>query len=292
MDLVARVQRMPAPGETLTGRSFLANPGGKGANQAVAAARQGARVAMAGRVGDDGFAAQLRASLAQQGVDGSDVRTTSGESSGVALILVDDAAQNCISVIPGANGRVTPQDADELQPHLERSTLLLLQLEIPMASVLRAATLARRAGCRVLLNPAPAQALPDALWPLLDILVLNETEAAMYCGLPQVEPHEAEQVALLLRHRGPGLVLLTLGAEGVAWADEQGTGHVAAPRVRAVDTTAAGDTFIGALAARLVQGASVAQALAHAVNAAALCVTRPGAQASMPDRCEVDRFVP
>jgi ribokinase len=281
---------MPAPGETLTGRGFLTTPGGKGANQAVACARQGARVAMVGRVGDDGFAAQLRASLREQGVEDSGVRTAEGESTGVALILVDDAAQNCIAVIPGANGRVAAEDVEALQPQLAASALLLMQLEVPIDAVLRAATLARQAGCRVLLNPAPAQALPDALWPLLDILVLNETEAATYCGLATVDAAEAEEVALLLRLRGPKLVLLTLGADGVAWADEKGTGRLRAPRVRAVDTTGAGDTFIGALAARLVEGAAVQEAVAHAVKAAAICVTRPGAQASMPSRDEVDRF--
>jgi ribokinase len=290
MDLVGRVPRMPAPGETLTGHGFLSNPGGKGANQAVACARQGARVAMAGRLGDDGFAAELRESLASQGVDAAGVRTAKGEPTGVALILVDDAAQNCIAVIPGANGSVGVEDADALRPALERSALLLLQLEVPMPAVLRAATLAREAGCRVLLNPAPAQPLPEALWPLLDLLVLNETEAAMYCGVPQVAATDAERVAAQLRERGPGLVLLTLGAEGVAWADAEGTGRMPAPRVQAVDTTAAGDTFIGAFAARFIEGAALRDAVAHAMRAAAICVTRAGAQAAMPTREETERF--
>jgi ribokinase len=291
MDLVARVPRMPAAGETLAGHGFLQNPGGKGANQAVACARQGAQVAMVGCVGDDGFAAQLRASLLDQGVDVSGVRDVPGQPTGVAVILVDDAAQNCIAVIPGANAHLGAEAADAMRPQLDEAGLLLLQLEVPMPSVLRAAQAARHRGCRVLLNTAPAQALPDALWPLLDILVLNETEAAMYCGLPSVGAEDAEDAVALLRRRGPRVVLVTLGAEGVAWGDPQGTGRVAAPKVQAVDTTAAGDTFIGALAARLVEGASLEQAVRHAVHAAALCVTRPGAQAAMPTRAEVDQFL-
>ena len=290
MDLVARVPRMPALGETLAGHGFLQNPGGKGANQAVACARQGAQVAMVGCVGDDGFADQLRASLVQQGVDVTGVRGAPSQATGVAVILVDDAAQNCIAVVPGANALLGLQDVDAVQPLLERAALLLLQLEVPIATVLSAATLARRCGCRVLLNTAPAQALPAALWPLLDILVLNETEAAMYCGLPAVTASQAEEAAQQLRRRGPGLVLVTLGADGVVWAGADGTGRMAAPKVQAADTTAAGDTFIGALAARLVEGAELRQAVQHAVRAAAICVTRPGAQASMPTRAEVERF--
>jgi ribokinase len=290
MDLVGRVPRMPAPGETLTGHAFFSNPGGKGANQAVACARQGARVAMAGCVGEDGFAAALRGALAADGVDVSAVRSASGTATGVALILVDDAAQNCIAVIPGANGQAGVADAEALRGALHESALLLLQLEVPLVAVMRAAALAREAGCQVLLNPAPAQPLPQALWPLLDVLVLNETEAAMYCGLAQVPAAEAEAVAQRLRARGPALVLLTLGADGVAWADASGTGRMAPPRVQAVDTTAAGDTFIGAFAARRVEGAALRDALAHALRAAAICVTRAGAQAAMPTREEVERF--
>jgi len=290
MDLVARVPRMPAPGETLSGHGFLANPGGKGANQAVACARQGARVAMVGRVGDDLFAAQLRDSLAAQGVDAQGVATAAGHPTGVALILVDDAGQNCIAVIPGANAQLQAGDADVLGPALAGAGLLLLQLEVPVPAVLRAAQLAREHGCRVLLNPAPVQPLPQALWPLVDILVVNETEASMYSGLPAVAAGNAEEAARLLRGRGPGLVLVTLGAEGVAWADADGTGRLPAPRVRAVDTTAAGDTFIGALAARLVAGRPVRESIAEAIRAAAICVTRPGAQAAMPTRAEVESF--
>jgi ribokinase len=290
MDLVARVPRMPEAGETLTGHGFLANPGGKGANQAVACARQGARVRMVGRLGDDGFAAELRAALAAQEVDAAGVLTTPGQGTGVAMIMVDDRAQNCIAVIPGANACVAAGDAESLRPRLRDAAMLLLQLEVPMASVVRAAAVAREAGCSVLLNPAPAQALPSELWPLLDLLVVNETEARMLAGLASVTRDNAGEAAALLRRRGPRDVLVTLGEHGVAWASADGTQHFDALRVRAVDTTAAGDTFIGALAALLVEGRSMPEAVRHAIRAAAICVTRPGAQASMPTRAEVEAF--
>lgn len=289
IDLVARVPRMPEPGETLTGHGFLSNPGGKGANQAVACARQGGRVEMVGRVGDDSFGSELRAELARQGVAADAVRTVAG-STGVAMIMVDDAAQNCIAVIPGANALVDADDARALRAGLQGTAMLLLQLEIPMAAVACAAAEARQAGCKVLLNPAPAQALPPALWSLLDILVVNENEACLLSGLPAVTRDNAAQAAALLRGRGPADVLVTLGAQGVVWSSAAGAQHFDAVPVRAVDTTAAGDTFIGALAAMLVEGSRMEEAIRHAIRAAAICVTRPGAQASMPGRREVDAF--
>ena len=290
MDLVARVPRMPQPGETLTGHGFLANPGGKGANQAVACARQGARVEMVGRVGNDGFGAELRAGLASHGVAGTRVLTTEGASTGVAMIMVDDGAQNCIAVIPGANAGVSVDDAQALREPLAGAGLLLLQLEVPMPAVQRAAAIARDAGCTVLLNPAPAQALPEGLWPSIDILVLNENEAGMLGGLASVDATNAAEAAAALLRRGPRDVIVTLGAHGVVWVSAAGAKHFEAVPVQAVDTTAAGDTFIGALAALLVEGRSMEAALAHAIRAAAICVTRPGAQASMPSRDEVERL--
>lgn len=290
MDLVARVPRMPEPGETLSGHGFLSNPGGKGANQAVACARQGARVEMVGRLGDDGFAAELRASLASQGVGAQGVASAAGASTGVAMIMVDDAAQNAIAVIPGANALVDEGDADALRPLLRDAAMLLLQLEVPMPAVVRAAGVARASGCRVLLNPAPAQALPDDLWPLVDVLVVNETEARLLTGLPGVGPENAGRAGVLLLQRGPREVIVTLGEHGVVTVGADGVHRYEAVRVRAVDTTAAGDTFIGALAALLVEGRGMPEAVRHAVRAAALCVSRPGAQASMPSRQEVESF--
>ena len=290
MDLVVRLPRMPQPGETLSAQGYLCNPGGKGANQAVACARQGGRAVMVGRVGDDGFGAQLRTALVAQGVNAAGVAATPGVSSGVAMIMVDDAAQNCIAVVPGANASVGIEDAEALREWLVDAGLLLLQLEVPMASVLKAAAIAKETGCTVLLNPAPAQALPDALWPLLDTLVLNETEAQLLSGLSVVDVHHAMDAAALLLRRGPRDVIVTLGARGVVWASAMGIRHFEAPKVQAVDTTAAGDTFIGALGALLVEGRSMEEALAHAIRASAICVTRAGAQASMPSREEVERL--
>jgi ribokinase len=289
MDLVVRVPRMPQAGETLSAHGFLSNPGGKGANQAVACARQGGRVVMVGRVGNDGFGAQLRTAVVAQGVDAAGVATTPGVSTGVAMIMVDDSAQNCIAVVPGANASVGIEDAEAMRDRLAGAGLLLLQLEVPMDSVLRAAGIAREAGCTVLLNPAPALALPDGLWPLLDILVLNETEASLYSGLARVDSSNAVDAAALLLQRGLQHVIVTLGEHGVVWASAAGARRFEARKVQAVDTTAAGDTFIGALGALLVEGRSMEEALAHAIRAAAICVTRAGAQASMPSREEVDR---
>lgn len=289
MDLVVRVPRMPQAGETLAAHGFLANPGGKGANQAVACACQGGRVLMVGRVGADGFGAQLRTAIVAHSVNAAGVATTPGVSTGVAMIMVDDSAQNCIAVVPGANASVSVEDAEALHDQLSDAGLLLLQLEVPMASVLRAAGIAKEAGCTVLLNPAPAQALPDELWPLLDILVLNETEACLFSGLPSVDEGNAAAAAALLLRRGPRHVIVTLGEHGVVWASAAGSRHFEARKVQAVDTTAAGDTFIGALAALLVEGRSMEEALTHAIRAAAICVTRAGAQASMPSREEVER---
>ena len=182
MDLVVRVPRVPDAGETLEARSFMSTPGGKGANQAVACARQGGRVAMVGRVGDDAFGLALKASLTVDGVDVRHVATDSA-ATGVALIMVDDGAQNRIALIPGANGAVGSDDTQRLQHVLASARVMSMQLEVPMPAVCEAAALAHAAGCTVVLNPAPAQALPDALWSLVSMLVLNETEATMLSGI-------------------------------------------------------------------------------------------------------------
>jgi ribokinase len=176
-----------------------------------------------------------------------------------------------------------------MQPWLADAGLLLLQLEVPMASVLQAAVIAKDAGVAVLLNPAPAQALPEALWPLLDILVVNETEAELLSGLKSVHLGNAAEAAASLLRRGPRHVLVTLGARGLVWTSAAGTRYLEARQVKAIDTTAAGDTFIGAFGALVVEGCEVEQALKYAIAAAAICVTRPGAQASMPLRAEVER---
>ncbi|HTN51100.1 MAG TPA: ribokinase [Anaeromyxobacter sp.] len=286
MDLVARAPRLPAPGETLLGRDLATVPGGKGANQAVAAARLGARTAMIGCVGSDGFGAQLRAGLEGDGVDCRGVKELAG-SSGVALIVVDDEGRNGIVVIPGANGRLGPEDVDAWEDLLTAAKVVALQLETPLATVEHAARRARALGRPVVLNPAPAQPLPPALVACADFLVPNEVEAAALTGIPVDSVDGAVAAAERLRAQGAGRVLVTLGARGVVVVGPEGASHQPARPVKAVDTTAAGDTFIGGLCAALAAGKSVPEAVAWAQAAAALSVTRPGAQPSIPWAREV-----
>lgn len=286
MDIVVRVPRAPEAGETLMGHAMFTTPGGKGANQAVACARLGARVAMVGCVGGDDFGRQLLEVLRADGIDASRVRVA-GSTSGVAVITVDDAAENRIVIIPGANAAVSIDDVQKARGVLESAVMTVLQLEVPVDVVLAAAAMAHGAGRKVLLNPAPMQNLPAAVWPLVDVLVLNETEAAALSGQRVHDAASAQWVAADLRRRGPETVIVTLGADGIAFADTSGTRHVGAVRVDAVDTTAAGDTFIGAFAAASVDGMPLGDAVEYAAKAAAICVTRLGAQASIPYRHEL-----
>ncbi|MFF5212768.1 ribokinase [Streptosporangium sp. NPDC000396] len=283
MDLVAYVETAPALGETVTGRAFRTVPGGKGANQAIAAARAGARVAFLGAVGDDAFGPQLRRTLADAGVDVTGLRPVPGPS-GIAQIVVDGRGGNSIVVVPGANGTVTVPSEADLEV-IARSDVLLLQLELPVEAVTAAARAARAAGTTVILTPAPVQPLPDELLEAVDILVANEHEAAAITGRAD------HQEALRELRARVGWVIITLGSRGALTAPP-GTGpatHVEAPKVRAVDTTAAGDTFVGALAAAHVERRPPDLAVRFATAAAALSVQREGASTSMPTRAEIDR---
>jgi ribokinase len=282
MDLVVRVARAPRGGETLQGLSFMTNPGGKGANQAVACARHGARVAMVGCVGeDDDFGQALRDALAADGIATTHVRTVPG-STGVAVVMVDDAGENRITIIPGAN-HLVKADPQALAGHY-----LLLQCEVTMPEVVLAARIMRGKGSTVVMNPAPVCRLPDELWSLVDILVMNEIEAAELADRPVNDPASAAAAAWSLRRRGPSTAIVTLGSQGVVVADDAGCRHFAAVPVRVVDTTAAGDTFIGAMCAARVAGLSTDAAVMRGIQAATLCVTRAGAQASIPRRHELD----
>ncbi|MFB6899755.1 ribokinase [Streptomyces hydrogenans] len=281
MDLVAYVAKAPARGETVTGRSFRTIPGGKGANQAVAAARAGGEVAMIGAVGSDDFGYRLRDTLEHCSVDTDLLRTVEGPS-GTAHIVVDDEGGNAIVVVPGANGTVTSlSNGDEAL--IANADLLLLQLELPLSVVVDGAAHARRSGVRTVLTPAPVQPLPPELFDVTDLLVPNEHEATALTG--RADPHAA---ALALLEVVPEVVV-TLGAAGCLYA-ARGADLLAvpAPQVRAVDTTAAGDTFVGALAVALGEGRPVPEALAWAGTAAALSVRREGASTSMPYRTEID----
>jgi ribokinase len=287
MDLVLPVPRFPEPGETLSGGALRLVPGGKGANQAVACARLGAPAALVGLVGADNFGSELLAALQRDPIDLRHVDTTAQAATGVAMIMVDAAAQNRIALAPGANAALTPAHIDAAGALIDRAALLIVQLEIPLATVLHAIERAARAGRPIMLNPAPAQLLPSALWPAIDYLVVNETEAGLLAGSAVTDPQSAASAALALRQRGARQVLVTLGAQGVVIADAAGTRHCAAPAVLAVDTTAAGDTFIGGVAAGLSEGLSLDCAVQLGMAAAALCVTRVGAQSSIPYRAEL-----
>lgn len=292
MDLVARAPRLPHPGETLAGRTFAQVAGGKGGNQAVAAARLGARVSMLGCVGADANGAQLRAGLEAEGIDCAALETGT-QATGVALIVVDDASQNAIVIVAGSNGEVTPETIARHEAVLAAADVVICQLETPPATVRAALAAARRLGKTVILNPAPATGPLPADWlPLIDYLIPNELEAATLTGLPVASSEDAARAAAALRAAGARNVLVTLGPRGVhATLDGGAATLYDAPRVAAVDTTAAGDTFIGGFAAQLAQGASVDAAIRFAQRAAALSVTRAGAQPSIPTRAELDASV-
>lgn len=291
MDLRIRTPRLPAPGETLTGSGFDTDGGGKGANQAVAAARQGARVAMLGAVGQDAHGAALLAALQVDGIDTHAVERIAGTPSGTAAILLMPDGENSIVVIPGANHALTPERVRAQADRLRQARVVVAQLECPLDAVAEALAIAREAGAVTVLNAAPVQPLGDALLGQLDWLVVNEIEAAALAGMPVPGPAEARAVAEQLRRRGPRQVLVTLGAEGLVLAGPEGTLALPAPRVQAVDTTGAGDTVVGALAAALAAGRPLREALTRAQAAAALAVTRLGTQSAMPTAAEVDALV-
>jgi ribokinase len=283
LDLVVRVPRLPGPGETVTGTDVFANPGGKGANQAVAAARLGRGVAMVGCVGDDQAGRDLLAALAADGVDTSGVRVEAGVPSGTAFITVDDHGENQIVVSPGANARLTSDDVEAAGAALAvPAAVTLVQLEVPLAAV---AAAARTAGGLVVLNPAPVRALPDGLLEAVDLLVPNRVELAQLAAAPVPETVAA---AAALADRLPArAVVVTLGPDGALVVEDGRASHVPAVPVRPVDTTAAGDAFCGGLADALAGGAALGDAARWAVRVAAAACTRQGAQASLPTPAEV-----
>ncbi|MDQ3930329.1 MAG: ribokinase [Chloroflexota bacterium] len=287
MDLVVRVSRLPLPGETITGHSFAQVPGGKGANQATALGRLGAFVQMVGRVGQDAFGTSLIDSLGKAGVDISHVTRTDGASTGLAFIFVDDGGENMIVLEPGANGLLTPSDVSASGDSIFKADALLLQLEVPLETVIEAAMLARAASVLVVLNAAPARVLTEALLALVDVLVVNETELLMLAGTNGTQ----QEAVLALLARGVGSVLVTLGREGSFLATRQGTVYMPAFQVEAVDTTAAGDAFTAAYVMSLLEGLDSLACLRFASAAAAIKVTRRGAQTGLPSRKEVEDFL-
>lgn len=286
VDFTFRAARLPFAGETLPGRQFYFDFGGKGANQAVTAARLGASVTLISRVGDDEYGDKTRAQLQKEGIRIEHVARTTGHQTGAAVILVDDAGRNAIIGIPGANAVVSPADIAAARPALEGADAFLATLEVPQDALLAALTAARRAGVTTILNPAPVFSIPDELYASVDYLIPNETELAALCGRPLSAPYDIEVAARELLSRGARHVLVTLGERGALWVHRDGTQLVPAIPVTAVDTTGAGDTFIGSLAVFLSEGVALSAAIGRANAVAALTVTRPGAQAAIPRRSE------
>ncbi len=292
MDLVLRCERMPRPGETLAGHDMFTAPGGKGANQAVAAARLGARCRMVGRVGDDGFADELLAGLERAGVVTDAVHPTADCSSGIAVIHVDAAGENAITLVAGANGQLSPDDITQAQSLIAQADVMLLQLEVPLPTVCAAMRLARRHGVMSILDPAPAPAtgLPDELFAV-DLITPNQTEAQLLTGEPVHGVAEAKLVAAELIRRGAGRAVIKLGEHGAVALDAHGeVMHTPAFAVDVVDTTAAGDAFTAALGVGLAEKMALADAVRLACAAGGLAAGQLGAQQAMPTREQVDRL--
>lgn len=288
-DLVVRAPRFPQPGETISGEDLQIIPGGKGANQAIAAARQGVSVAMVGRVGRDSFGPELINNLEQNKINTSHVQVDLSATTGTAIIVVDASGQNSIVLSPGGNGKVSPADMESVS--FSDHKLLLLQLEIPIEAVISAARRAKESGLRVLLNPAPARALPGDLISLPDFILPNETELGLLTNQPVNDLASAEKAAKNLLERGAQTVIVTLGANGALIVNKEMTKHISAFKVEVIDTTAAGDAFIGGLASALLQSKPLEEAVHYSCACGALAATKFGAQPSLPTREEVEKFM-
>lgn len=292
MDLVAQAPRLPAPGETRLGQQFTTVPGGKGANQAVAVARLGVPATMIGRVGNDSFGYSLINSLNAAGVAAEAVGVDTKAATGVALIVVDNRGQNQIVVVPGANGQVGDQEVESLRSRLRAGDGLLLQLEVPLAAVERAARIAQAKGATVILDPAPApDHVPVALLAVVDWLTPNQSEASQLVGFAVSDVTSAWAAAQTLRQLGPRYVVVKLGEQGAVVATPTGGFHQPALAVHAVDMVAAGDAFNGGLAAGLSHGVTPEQAIQWATAVAAYAVTQHGAQRAMPTRTQAETLL-
>jgi ribokinase len=291
-DLVVSVQHLPRPAETVLGDRLRTYPGGKGANQAVAAARLGGSVCMVGRVGQDAFGDLLVQSLATDGVDTAAVARDPDEPTGVALIMVEQSGENLIAVAPGANARVSGREVQRAADCLNSESVLLLELEIPVAAVESAAIAAHQRGSRVILNAAPATSgLPEGLLRQVDVLVVNEVEAATLFGGSVQSVEDAAVVGRAALEQGAGAAIVTLGAAGAVVVEPGGVSSIGAYPVVAVDATAAGDAFVGALALSLLCGADLVDAARVGAAAGAAAVTRAGAQSSLPSPADVQAIL-
>ncbi len=289
-DMVVVTDHFPVPGETILGGKFLMNPGGKGANQAVAAARLGGNVAFISKLGQDIFGEQTIRNLKEEGINVSGISSDPKNPSGVALITVDKHAENSIVVAPGANMSLEIPDIDKHFFLLDNAGIVLMQLEIPLKTIEYAANSAFKKGSKVILNPAPASILPDNLYSCLYLITPNETEAGFLTGIRITDTSTAKSAAIKLKNKGCKNVIITMGASGAYIYTDQIQEMVTAPSVKAIDTTAAGDTFNGALAVALSDGKDMESAVIFANKAAALAVTRMGAQSSVPTLHELQEY--
>ncbi|MCP3966718.1 MAG: ribokinase [Lentisphaerae bacterium] len=289
-DMIIKTPRIPRPGETILGGVFSTVQGGKGANQAVAAARSGGQVSFVASVGLDSFGEQAINSYKEDGIDTQFIVRDMNEPSGVALIFVSECSENSIAVAPGANSKLSAEHIQSAKKSIENSDIMLLQLEIPLHTVIEAAQLAKKAGAKVILNPAPARALPDELLQDVAFLTPNETEAELLTGIKVDGAMSASQAADILMNKGVRNVIITMGSKGVFLANRAVSRMIPAYKVDAVDTTAAGDTFNGAFAVGISKGLDLVEAIRFGSAAAAISVTKLGAQPSIPHLDEIERF--
>lgn len=291
MDLMIRSAKLPLPGETVIADSKVENPGGKGANQAVAAARMGADVTMIGCVGDDSFADQLLENLTDAGIDTTHVTRKTDTTSGVAVVMVEASGENAILVVPGANGQVGSDELEQTRQVICNSDVLLMQLEVPVETVIAAAALAREAGVPVILDPAPAPASVPAGLLNVDLICPNQSEAAALLGKPADSLNEALARVAELTTLGPRQAIITLAEQGAVLFDGERVEHIPPFEINAVDSTAAGDAFAAGLAVRLAEGASLCEAARFASAAGALAASGAGAQTAMPSRTEIETLL-
>ncbi|HCC6403790.1 ribokinase [Klebsiella pneumoniae] len=290
-DHILNLDAFPTPGETVTGHHYQVAFGGKGANQAVAAGRSGADIAFIACTGDDDIGERIRRQLASDKIDVAPVRAVAGEATGVALIFVNAEGENVIGIHAGANAALSVSQVEAEKERIASAQALLMQLESPLESVIAAAKIAHHHHTTVVLNPAPARELPDELLALVDIITPNETEAEKLTGIRVESDEDAAKAANVLHAKGIGTVMITLGSRGVWLSAEGESRRIPGFRVQAIDTIAAGDTFNGALVTALLEGTALSEAIRFAHAAAAIAVTRKGAQPSVPWRTEIDEFL-
>lgn len=289
--MVIKTDHLPVPGETIIGGEFFIYPGGKGANQAVAAARLGGKVSLVANIGDDIFGRQSVGLIKAEGIDISGLVIEPGKASGVALISVDKNGENCIAVAPGSNSTLLPQTLQNSLTLIKEASIVMMQLEIPLATVEYVAALCKANNVSLILNPAPACSLPVSIFPNISIITPNEKEAEMLTGISITDEASATRAAVMLKSKGVGIVIITMGKWGALIVTDEYVKMIPAPVVEAVDSTGAGDVFNGAFAVAIAEGKELPEAVKFACKAAAISVTRLGAQSSAPTRKEMELYL-